>query len=88
MTRREKAPCGCQGYDLPRGSITYCMIQDLGNVRKPESTFRLFTRHGGLGDHLGDFPSFEKADRAARAHAREILKGRHGGLKTVATAIG
>lgn len=78
--------CGCHGHELRLGSLYFWMFNDLGRCGSSKH-FHLNTGHSGLGKDLGRFSSFEKADCAARAHARLIIKKRRKELDLAEKAV-
>ncbi len=66
----EYCECGCHGHVLKLGTLSYWLFNDLSGGK----SFHLYRGHGGMGEHLGDFLSFEKADQATRKNAKPIIR--------------
>ena len=82
----EYCECGCHGHELRLGPLYYWMFNDLGRGGSAKR-FHLNTDHSGLGSRLGSFSSFEEADRAARTHAKLIIKKRREELDRAEAAV-
>lgn len=76
--------CGCKGHSVSLGQLHYWMFNDIHGDHR----FHLRKGHGMLlGEDLGDYDSFEAADRATQKHVKSFIKKRREKLKQIETAM-
>ncbi len=76
--------CGCKGYEVSFGTVNYWLFWDMHGDDK----CHLYKGHGFiLSDPIGDYNSFDGADRATREHVKPLLGDMKAELERAEAAV-